>query len=536
MRELNIKMRHSISVLILAISASTATAQVQYSDILKSPSQDWLTYHGDYRGHRFSPLTQINRENVKNLVPQWTYHVERANHLEATPIVFDGVMYITNSNQVDAIDAKSGRHIWTYHDELARSENVNRGVAILGNSIFFVTSDCHLVALNRTSGAILWHKEFADTKKGYFASLAPLALKDRVIVGVSGGDSGMRGFVAAYSSQAGQELWRFYTVPLKGEPQSDTWGEFDTQWGGAATWMTGTFDPELNLLFWATGNPWPDYYGGGRRGANLYTDSIVALDADSGKLKWYFQFTPHDTHDWDAQSIPVLADLPYGGVTRKLLLHPNRNGFFYLLDRETGQFLFAKPFVEKLDWATGIDASGHPIEKPDMDPTPAGRRVCPSTRGASNWMSPAFSPQTMLLYVPTLEQCDNYVGMQHNPEPMRGLGGGGGETIPNEPGKFYLRALDPLTGEKRWDYPMTGQGTMWAGAVATAGGVVFFGDDDGQLVAVDAVTGHDLWHYNMGQLLTASPITFAVDGKQYVSMASATDVFTFGLFDVKNGN
>ncbi len=507
------------------------SGQISYSDICKSPSGDWLTYNGDYSGKRYSPLRQIDRESVANLVPKWTYHVKSARRLETTPLVFDGVMYITNTNEVDAIDASTGREIWVYRDELAARQSVNRGVALLGNSVFFVTGDAHLVALQRSTGAVLWEKEFGDVRKGYYATLAPLALKDRVIVGVSGGESGMRGFVAALSASTGEELWRFYTVPAKGEPGSETWDKFDTQYGGGATWMTGTFDPELNMLYWTTGNPWPDYYGGGRHGDNLYTDSIVALDADTGKLKWYFQFTPHDTHDWDAQSIPVLVDLNYRGKVRKLLLHPNRNGFLYILDRVTGQFLKAYPFVDQLNWAKGIDAKGRPIENPNIEPIPGGRKVCPATRGAANWMSPSFNPQTRLLYVPTLEQCDNYVGMQRNPQPMHGLAGGGGESIPGEPGQFYLRALDPLTGERRWEHAMTGPATMWAGTVSTAGGLVLFGSDEGELVALNSSTGRDLWHYNMGQLLTASPISFSVHGKQYVSIASGTDVFTFGLFE-----
>jgi alcohol dehydrogenase (cytochrome c) len=524
-------MRFFYSMLLLAVSLH---AQVLYTDLLKSPSENWLTYHGDYRGTRFSPLTQIDRGNVGSLVPKWTYHMERGRRLEATPVVFEGVMYVTNSNEVDAIDARTGKSIWTYRDEQAANRGVNRGVAILGDSVFFVTADAYLVALHRTTGAVLWHRKFADISKGYTASLAPLALKDRVLVGVSGGESGMRGFVAAYSAAKGDELWRFYTVPAKGERGADTWGEFDTQWGGGATWMTGTYDPSLDTVYWSVGNPWPDFYGSGRRGDNLYTDSVVALDAETGKLKWYFQFTPHDTHDWDAQSIPVLADVDYQGKPRKLLLHANRNGFYYVLDRVTGEFLSAKPFVEEIDWATGIDAKGRPIEVSGKEPAPGGRKTCPSTRGASNWMSPSFSPQTKLLYVVALEQCDNFVGAARAPEPNKGMAGGGGESIANEPGQMYLRALDAATGKKRWDYAMTGPTTMWAGTIATAGGLVFFGDDDGNLVAVDAETGKDLWHYNTGQLLTASPITFALNGKQYVSIASATDVFTFGLFETKN--
>jgi alcohol dehydrogenase (cytochrome c) len=504
---------------------------VTYDDIRHSPSDNWLTYHGDYQAHRFSPLREINTTTVAQLAPKWTYHVEGANRLETTPIVYDGVMYVTDSNSVYALDARTGRLIWSYRDQFAARQSVNRGVAILGDRVFYVTADCYLVALHRTSGAILWHQKFADVKKGYFASLAPLALRDRVIVGVSGGDSGMRGFIAALAADSGKELWQFYTVPAKGEPGSETWGDFDTQWGGGATWMTGSYDPDLNTLYWATGNPWPDFYGKNRRGTNLYTDAIVALDADSGKLKWYFQFTPHDTHDWDAQSIPVLANIEIAGKPRQVLLHPNRNGFFYVLDRVTGKFLCATPFVEKLDWAKGIDSSGKPIEVPEMEPAPGGRRICPSVRGASNWMSPTFDPLTKMLYVPTLEQCDVYTSATQSPEPMKDLAGGGSESIPGEPGKFYLRALDPETGKRVWQYPMPGHTDSWTGAVSTAGGLVIFGDDDGSLVAVDAKTGKYFWHYYMGQNLIASPITFAVNGKQYVSIAAETDVFTFGLPD-----
>jgi alcohol dehydrogenase (cytochrome c) len=520
-------MRFTCLALLLAAGLH---AQALYTDILKSPSENWLTYHGDYHGSRFSPLKQIDRRNISNLVPKWTYHLEHARRLEATPIVFDGVMYVTSSNEVDAVDARTGKSIWIYRDEQSSNQGLNRGVAILGDSIFFVTADAHLVALHRSTGAVLWHRKFADIAKGYYATLAPLALKDRVLVGVSGGESGMRGYIAAFSTSKGDELWRFYTVPAKGEPGAETWGEFDTQWGGGATWMTGTYDPDLDTVYWTVGNPWPDFYGAGRRGDNLYTDSVVALDAETGKLKWYFQFTPHDTHDWDAQSVPVLADIDYHGNPRKVLLHPNRNGFFYVIDRVTGEFLSARPFVDKIDWAKGIDSKGRPIEVSNKEPVPGGSKTCPSTRGASNWMSPSFSPQTKLLYVMALEQCDNFVGTTRAPEPNKGMAGGGGESIPNEPGQFFLRALDAATGERRWEYPMPGPATMWAGTVATAGGLVFFGDDDGHLVAVDAANGKDLWHYNMGQLLTASPITFALNGKQYVSIVSATDVFTFGLF------
>jgi PQQ-dependent dehydrogenase (methanol/ethanol family) len=523
--------RQSIRDSTAVVQNAAPAAGARYDLIREGAGANWLTYAGDYAAHRHSRLAQISRANVSSLVSAWVYHVDGATHLEATPLVYDGIMYVTNSNEVHALDARTGRPIWKYRDELAKRSDVNRGVAILGDSVFFATSDAHLVALNRKTGGGLWDREFADTSRGAFATLAPMAVKDRVIVGVSGGDTGVRGFLAAFSAATGEELWRFWTVPAKGEPGAETWGELGPEWGGAATWLNGTYDPDLNLLYWTTGNPWPDFYGGARHGDNLYSDSLLALDADTGKVKWYFQFTPHDTHDWDAQAWPVLLDTVYEGRPRKLLLHANRNGYFYLLDRTTGEFLRATPFVERLNWAKGIDAKGRPIENPGMEPSPNGTRVCPSVRGATNWMSPSYNPGTGLLYVPTVEECDLYSSSAKTPEPMKNFAGTGGESISKEPGKFYLRALDPRTGQKRWDYPMTGHGDSWAGTVSTAGGLVFFGDDDGQLVAVDAVTGRHLWHYYLGQTLTASPITFIADGRQYVTIVAATDVFTFALFE-----
>lgn len=515
----------------LLLLATSALAQVKYSDLLAGPGRDWLTYAGSYSGQRHSPLAQITPATAKNLVTKWTYHVPDAKKLEAVPLVYDGILYVTNSNQLHALDARTGRKIWVYRDEQAEGSRVNRGPAILGDKVYFVTTDCHLVALHRKTGAILWHKKYADIKDGYFATMAPFAVKDKIIVGMGGGDSGARGFLLALNAETGAEAWRLWTVPAKGEPGSETWSKDETRkWGGAATWLSGTFDPALNLLYWTTGNPWPDFYGGDRLGANLYSDSLIAVDVDSGKLKWHFQFTPHDTHDWDAQSWPVLLDMPWQGKPRKIVVHPNRNGFFYILDRVTGEFLRATPFVDKLDWAKGIDSKGRPILVPGKDPTPGGTRACPSVRGAANWMSPSYNPATGLFYLPTLEQCDIYSSSAKEPKPMTGFAGTGGEQIPAEPGQLLLRALDPQTGKRVWEYPMTGPATAWAGTVSTAGGVVLFGDDAGHLVAADAKSGKHLWHFGTSQNITASPITYLVDGKQYVTICSATHVFTFGLF------
>jgi alcohol dehydrogenase (cytochrome c) len=519
------------AALTLPLGAQVTDKGVTFEDIRKSPNTNWLTYAGDYQGTRHSPLKQINTGNAARMTAKWTFHMETGRKLETVPIVYDGIMYVTNSNEIHALDARNGRRIWSYKDEQAAISRVNRGSAILGDRVFFVTGDCYIVALHRKTGAVLWHKKYADIDKGYFATMAPLVVKDKVIVGVGGGDTGNRGFVAAVSASTGEQLWKLYTIPARGEPGSETWSEKLIDWGGAATWLSGTYDPELNLIYWTTGNPWPDFYGGDRRGDNLYSCSLIAVNPDTGKMKWHFQFTPHDTHDWDGQGWPVLLDIPYKGAMRKVVVHANRNGFFYMLDRVTGEFLRATPYVDKLDWAKGIDEKGRPIEVPGKDPTPTGNKACPCVRGASNWMSPSYNPETGLFYVVTLEQCDVYVSSAKEPEPMRNFAGGGGDQIPTEPGKFYLRAIDPKTAKRVWEYPLTGPGTMWAGTVSTAGGVVFFGDDDNHLVAVDSKTGRYLWHYNAGQPLFASPITYEAEGKQYVTIASQTDIFTFGLFE-----
>lgn len=523
--------------LVLALAAAAIlSAQVRYEDILKSPNADWLTYAGDYAAHRHSPLRQITTVNAPNLTAKWVYHFTEARRLQCVPLVHRGIMFVTNSNEIAALDARTGRTIWRYKDDQVKRNSVNRGAALLNDKVYFVTSDAHLVALDAKTGALRWNQKYADTEKGYFATLAPLAVKDKIVVGVSGGDSGMRGFIAALYAETGEEAWRTFTIPGRGEPGSETWGDLTIDWGGGATWLSGTFDPELNTLYWTTGNPWPDFYAGDRQGDNLYSDSLLALDPDTGKRKWHFQFTPKDVWDWDAQSWPVLIDLPWpsgkpGAKPRKLVYHANRNGYFYVLDRVTGEYLRSTLLADKVNWAKGFEPNGRPIVKPEMIPTPTGVTVCPSVRGVTNWMSPSYNSALGLYFVPTLEQCDIFTSSSKQPEPMKGFAGTGGERVSDDPGKFYMRAFDPKTGKRVWEYPMTGKGTMWAGTVSTAGGVLFFGDDDGQFVALDAKSGRHLWHFNTGQMLTASPMTYEVGGKQYVTIATATDIMTFGLFE-----
>jgi Glucose dehydrogenase len=392
-----------------------------------------------------------------------------------------------------------------------------------------VTADCHLIALRRTNGAILWDQEYAEQSKGFSCTGAPLVVKDKVIVGVA--SSGQTCFVAALSAETGKEVWRVWAVPRKGEPGADTWGDFPLSSGGGPTWTTGTYDPELNLLYWPTGNPWPDFYGGDRPGDNLYTDCVLALDADTGKMKWYFQFVPHDTHDWDANETPVLLDAEFQGQPRKLLVQANRNGFYYVLDRTNGKFLLAQPFVKELNWAKGIDANGRPILVADKDPSPGGTRICPTVHGATNWWAPSLNPELGLFYVVALEQCEIYYSSAQKPVASSGFRGTGHTLISGQPGQFYLRALEAKTGKIRWEFPMPGPTLMWAGTVSTASGLVFSADDDGDLVALDGRTGKALWHFYMGSNLHASPMTFSVDGKQYVTMAAGTNLFTFGLTD-----
>lgn len=503
-----------------------AAAQVTDQDLRKGPDQNWLTYIGDYAAHRFSPLDRINRANVARLSPKWVRHIDTQADLETTPLVYRGVMYVTNSNEVYALDAVTGREIWRYTATGVRRRGVNRGAAMFGDSVYFETSDCHLIALRRGNGGFLWDRDFAGGDRAYSCTGAPLVVKDKIIVGVA--SSGKACFIAALSANTGEEVWRFRTIPKQGEPGSSTWGQFPLDWGGAPAWTTGTWDPDLNLLYWVTGNPWPDF-GGDRPGDNLYSDCVLALDPDNGKLKWYFQFVPHDTHDWDANETPVLLDADFGGRARKLLVQANRDGFYYILDRTNGEFLLARPFVKQLNWAKGIDAKGRPIVVPNMDPSPGGIRVCPSVHGGTNYWAPSVNVSLGLFYVVALEECETYYSSAQQPVPNSGFRGTGHTSIPSEPGEFFLRALDVKTGKLRWEYPMPGPTTMWAGTVATAGGLIFTADDSGDLVALNAETGADLWHFYMGSNLKASPMAFAVDGQEYITMAAGSNIFTFGL-------
>ncbi len=518
----------------------TADADKQTSlsaafDKLIHPQGDWPTYHGELSGNRYSELTQISKQNLGRLALKWTFAVKGTDNLEVTPVVVNGVMYITTANQCFAVDARSGRQIWRYQRPLTKgvigdaAGAINRGVAVLGDRLFMVTDNAHLIALEKNTGALLWDVEMADYKQHYGGTSAPLVVNDLVISGTSGGDEGIRGFVAAYSAVTGKEQWRFWTVPKPGEPLAETWRGRAIEHPCVATWLTGTYDVETKLLFWTTGNPCPDYNGDERQGDNLYANSVLALHPDTGQLAWYFQFTPHDLHDWDAAQTPLIADTIFQGQPRKLLLQSNRNGYFYVLDRTNGKFLAAYPFVKLLTWADGIDRAGRPKLRPNMEPSVAGTTVCPAVEGATNWMSTAFSQMTGLYYLMVLEKCNVYTKSSAWWKPGESFYGGDARDVPSVKPKKVLRAIDVQTGQIAWEVSQDGLGHSWGGLLATAAGLVFFCEDSGSFAAADATTGEILWHFQANQAWHASPMTFAVDGSQYLSVAAGSNILVFGL-------
>jgi alcohol dehydrogenase (cytochrome c) len=512
-----------------------AAPGVTFEDLLNglsNPSR-WLTYSGDYTGRRHSPLTQITPDNVKNLSVEWTFQSETMalnRGFEATPIMIDGVLYVTGSNNYAwAIDARTGRQFWRYRRELpARltaggSYPVNRGFGVLGDRLFMVTLDAHLLALEMKTGSVVWDVVLEDYRKGYAATLAPLVVKDKVIVGISGGEYATSGFIEAYDPNSGARLWRFNTIPGPGEPGSETWPSADVMArGGGAAWVTGTYDPDLNLLYWGTGNPNPDFYGDDRQGDNLYTSSLLALDADTGKLKWHYQFTPHDTHDWDANQVPVLTDLVIGGQPRKVVMQANRNGFFYVLDRATGKLLLAKPFTET-SWAREIGPDGRPIVL-DVD----GSKACiPDVHGGTNFMSPSYDPALRLFFVTSRETCVMYLPQKQEIQAGQPSMGGALRRVQN---RSYgaLRALDPATGERRWEFRYSSP--SMAGVMSTASGLVFAGDNEGNFMAFDARSGKNLWHRQTGTpIWGAAASTYMLDGRQYVVITSGTNLIAFAL-------
>jgi len=514
-----------IWVLIICACAPYLSAQIK---------DDWPSYNGDHTGRRYSGLSQITPQNAGQLQAQWVFHTRTPGVLEATPVVVDGIMYFTGSNDAFALNAQTGEVLWHHSRPISKgliddaSGHINRGVAISGNRLYMETDNAHLLCLDARSGNQIWDVAYADWNKNYGATGAPLILKDKVLVATSGGDDGVRGFLAAFDLVTGKLAWRLWTIPAPGEFGSSSWPGDAYLHGGGTAWMPGTYDQELNTLYWGTGNASPDYDGAVRPGDDLYTASLLAIDPDTGKLKWYFQFTPHEVYDYDAVETPVLVDTEYQGKPRKLIVEANRNGYVYVLDRTDGKFLSATQFVKQLTWAKGIDSNGRPVYT-DLRPSPEGTLICPGVEGATNWYSPSYSEVTHLFYFMSLESCSIYVLKPAGFEEGKEYYSTGTKRDPKERSEQTLLAFDPRTGKFAWRYQQASDSHGWGGVMTTATGLLFYADNSGFFEAVDAASGKSLWHFNTGQSLHASPMSYAVGGKQYVAIASGSDLFSFAL-------
>ena len=539
--------RLGMTLVVTALLSPAVRAQVSFDRLLRAVNepQNWLTYNGNLQSTHYSRLNQITAQNVSNLNLKWVWQAQSLEKFEGTPLVVDGVMYLTEPpNTVAAIDARTGRPFWIYQYPMPETTfvccgNVNRGLAILGNTLFMGTLDAHLLAIDASTGRKKWDAKVAEYTHGYGVTVAPLVVKDKVIVGPAGGERGIAGFLAAYDANTGHELWRFNTTAHPGEPGNETWAGDSWKTGGGSVWVTGSYDPELNLIYWGTGNPGPDWNASVRSGANLYTDSVVALDADSGKLRWHYQFTPNDEWDFDSVQVPVLADITWKGTPRKVMLWGNRNGFFYVLDRASGEFLLGKPFV-KQTWSSGIDEAGKPIKAPGRSPSVGGTDTYPGVQGGTNWYAPSFSPRTGFFYLTAWENYHTaYFTWEQEYEPGKSFTGGAArapfQSIRRDPfikwapewGHGVVRALNPATGEKVWDYNM--RDVSDAGILTTASDLLFSGNREGYFFVLDAKTGKELWKCYLGSQVAASPVTYTVDGAQYVSIAAGNSLFTFGL-------
>ena len=530
----------------LAAAAEVTSQRLEHAG---AEPQNWLMYSGTYNSQRYSGLAQVNKANVKKLELQWVVQDQVPGVWQSNPLVVDGVMYLTQRpNDVMAVDAKTGKHFWVYRWTPDPGSRVccgsnNRGLAMLGDTLFMGTLDAHLIAIDAKTGKPVWNITVADFKAAYSITMAPIIVKDKVIVGVGGGEFGIQGFVVAYDAKTGKELWRFNTIPKPGEPGSETWSGDSWKTGSAPIWTMGSYDPALNLVYFGTGNPGPDWNPAQRSGDNLYSDCAIALDPDTGRMKWHFQFTPNDGYDFDATQIPVLADITWKGKPLKAMLWANRNGFFYVLDRVTGQFLSGTPFV-KVNWASGLDANGRPIQTPP----PADVPVYPGNQGGTNWYPPAWSPRTGLFYFSVWE---NYASLMRREEvtyePGRNFTGGGSAGVPPVPGASTIGlarrgpidnwtsevgtgatvALDPKTGKRVWSFPQYDVTT--AGNLVTASDILFTGGNEGYFYALDAKSGKQLWKASLGGPIVMAPVTYAVDGRQYVSVIAGNVLATFAL-------
>lgn len=517
----------------LSIAPVTA-AELQHAEDVPGA---WLMYSGSYAGHRHSRLREINRENVSQLRVEWSRQFSTpVERVETSPIVRGSTMFVTEPpNRVLALDASSGEVLWTYSRDLPSQlllccGPVNRGVTLMGNKVFLGTLDAHMVALDADTGKVIWDVPVAEPSKGYSITSAPLAIDDMVVTGVAGGEYGARGFIDAYDAATGKLRWRYYTAPGAGQPGSETWKGNSIAAGGAPTWLTGSFDPESRVLYWGVGNPSPNFYGENREGDNLYSNSIVAIDADTGKLRWYFQFTPHDLHDWDSVQIPVLVDAKLEGSNRKLVAWANRNGFYYLLDRTTGKFLLGAPFV-KQTWADGLDASGRPRVRPEAIPTPQGSLLYPGVGGGTNWWSPSYDPQLQLMFVPTIDKGGIFYASANEPvDPIGETLGGVATPVPNEGAILAVKAIEVTTGKIRWQHagPPRKIRMEMGGVMSTAGQLVLGGDGE-LLLALDARTGEELWRFNAGGQIAAAPVSYELAGRQYIAIAAGRSILAFAL-------
>jgi alcohol dehydrogenase (cytochrome c) len=531
----------------LLLAAASLSAQVSFDRLLHTSDtpQDWLNYSGGFLSQRYSALDQVTPGNVKNLEQKWIFQARSLEKFEATPLVVDGVMYTVQApNDIVALDAVTGRIFWIYSYSPAPQARlccgrVNRGLAILGDTLFMGTIDAHVVAVDAKNGHQLWNTKVADPSAGYAITHAPLVVKDKVIVGTAGGEYGIRGFLAAYDVHSGKEAWRFNNIPGPGEKGHETWAGDSWKHGGASVWVTGSYDPDSNLTYWGIGNPGPDWNADLRLGDNLYTDCVVALDGDTGKLKWYFQFTPHDDFDFDSVQVPVLADLDWKGTRRRVMLWANRNGYFYVLDRTTGEFLRGAPFA-KVTWAKGLDEKGRPMRAANMVPTPEGTKIYPGNQGGTNWYSPSYSPHTGLFYIPTW---DNYYSVYVKEKVEFAEGRLFTGPLPKSPvplirppqivnraeedGYGAIRAFDPQTGERKWEYKLSD--VTDSGILTTASDLLFTGGREGYFMAMDARNGELLWKAGVGGQVSSGPMTYSVSGKQYVAVSAGNSLFVYGL-------
>jgi alcohol dehydrogenase (cytochrome c) len=500
-----------------------------------SSDAGWPTYNGDIGGNRYTPLTQIDKSNVARVAPRWMFTLPNVSGLQMTPLVVDGIMYVTAANECYALDAGSGHPVWHYQRPRTRgltgggAGGANRGAAYSNGKVFMATDNAHLIALDRSTGALLWDSQIADSHLNYSTSSAPLPVGNLIVTGTSGGEEGARGVLVAFDQATGKEVWRFWTVPAPGEPGSETWKGKGIAHGSAAAWFTGVYDSSTDTLFWQSGNPGEDYNGDQRLGDNLFSDCILALNAKTGKLKWYYQTTPHDLWDWDTAETPLVIDANWQGQPRKLLVQGNRNGFFYVFDRVDGKLLLARQFLNELTWAKGIGVDGRPILVPGQEPSPAGTRVCPSQDGATNWYSPSYNPATGLFYMQTNEKCSVYTKRPEEFAYGRSFLGGAQRVAPMPRPRRLLRALDLQTGVVKWEAAEFGNADSWGGTLATASGLVFYGEDSGAFVAADAQTGATLWSLHLNANWHSSPMVYRFDGQELIGIVTGATVMALGL-------